>query len=313
MRRILPALLLLIAAALPLRAQEAPETDAASASGDAKKGPLLVESAAIQTQADQLHDAVASPRVDDFSVHNKAAGFFENIQSQTPLVRPAPRVMDREDVKGNIGTIDGMIEAAKRRYDHYKLTTTEVPAAELDRSVSYAKTLREEKRADFDKTGKMDENQMGEFVYTVKDKLDAGKVEINGRMALIATRIGEAFSYATLVHEATHAKARADGRLTPEHVIDGEVEAYRVQYQWLKVLDPRAERMIVMISTLNLYLERHPQDQVTRASITYLRHLLTLWDTGGDEQKLRAMIKDLGYEEGKGIDPASSASAGPRV
>ena len=313
-------LLLMIAAAIPLRSQETLEDASAPspAGDDALKGPIRVNSAAIQTQADELHDAVASPSVDNFSVHSQAAGFFENVQRQTPLVRPAPRAMDREAVDGRLGTVDGMLKTAKARYDHYKMTTTEVPAADLERAVAYAKELRENKRADFDKTGKMDENQMGEFVYGLKEALDAGKVEINGRMALIATRIGEAFSYATLVHEAAHAKARAEGRLSPEHVIDGEVEAYRVQYHWLQAIDPRGERMIVMISTLELYMKRHPEDLITRASISYLQHLLTLWDTGGDDQKLRVMIKNLGYEEGAenhggGVNSAAAASSGPRV
>jgi hypothetical protein len=302
MQRWALGLFLLILAAGPLRAQ------------DDSKGPILIHPEAIQAQADELHDAVASPSSDNFGLHAQAGGLFENIVRQTPLVRPAPRVMDRESVNGDVGTVDGMIEAAQKRYDHYKFTTTEVPDAKLDASVDYAKALRDQKRAELDKTGKMPENEMGAFVYA-KDKLDGGMVELNGRMALLATRIGMAFSYATLVHESTHAKERAAGHLSPEHVIDGEVEAYRVQYQWLKVLDPRAERMIVMHSTLGLYLKRHPEDQVTRASISYLEHLLQLWDTGGEEPKLRVMIKNLGYEEGDanhegGVNPAAQ---GPRV
>jgi hypothetical protein len=308
MRRMPLGLLLLIAAALPLRAEETPASAPASAA-DANKDPILVNPDAVRTQADQLNTAVASPSVDNYSVHSKAAGFFENVQRQTPLVRPDPRRMDREPVDGHVGTIDGMIATAKVRYDHYRMTTTEVPSTDLENAVGYAKVMRDDKRADFN--GKMAENQMGEFVYAVKDRLDAGKVEINARMALIATRIGEAFAYATLAHEAAHAKARADGRLTPERVIDGELEAYRVQYRWLKVIDPSAERIIVMHSTLGLHLKRHPEDQVTRASISYLEHLLQLWDTGGEDGKLRDMIKKLGYEEGE--KNLASAESGPRV
>ena len=319
MRRKSSGALLLLLAALPLRAQETPDSAATagtSAGGADQKGPIPVDPAAIQEQADALHDAVASPSVDNFSIHGKAAGFFENIQRETPLVRPAPRRMDREPVDGHVGTIDGMIATAQRRYDHYKMTTTEVPAADLANAVDYAKVLRADKRADFERGGRMAEDQMGEFVYRVQDKLDAGLVEINARMALMATRIGEAFSYATLAHEAAHAEARSEGRLTPENVIDGEIEAYRVQYRWLKVIDPSAERMIVMRSTLKLYLARHPEDQATRASIAYLEHLLQLWDTSGEEGKLRELVKRLGYEDGDkdragGVNPA--AAAGPRV
>ena len=299
------ALLVLLAATSP-RAQESPD----------QKGPILVNPAAIQKQADDLHDAVASPAIDNSRIHSQAAGMFEDIQRETPLVRPSPRRMDRESVDGRIGTIDGMLEIAQRRYDHYKMRTREVPAADLANAIEYAKTLRAEKRADFEKGGKMAENQMGEFVYGLKERLDSGLVEINRRMALMATRIGEAFAYATFAHEAAHAKARADGRLSPDHVIDGEIEAYRVQYRWLKVIDPSAERMIVLHSTLKLYLARHPEDEVTRTSIAYLEHLLQLWDTNGEEPKLRAMVEHLGYEEADkdhrgGVSAA--APSGPRV
>ena len=294
----------MLLAALPLRAEES------------RKGPILVNPAVIRTQTDDLRDAVAGVSVDDSGVHARAAGLFENIQRETPLMRPAPRLMDREPVDGHVGTIDGMIETAKQRYDHYKMTASEVPAADLANAVDYAKALRADKRADFERGGKMAENQMGEFVFSLQDKLDAGRVEINARMALMATRIGEAFSYATLVHEAAHARARSEGRLSPERVIDGEVEAYRVQYRWLLVIDPSAERMIVMHSTLKLFLERHPEDEATRASISYLEHLWELRNTNGEDGKLREMIKRLGYEDGDngrpgGVNPA--AASGPRV
>ena len=304
MRRKTLGVLLTLLAAPPLRAQED------------RKGPISVDPAAIQKQTDDLRDAVAAPSVGDSDVRDQSAALFDNIQRETPLMRPAPRFMDREPVDGHMGTIDGMIATAGRRYDHYKMTASEVPAADLANAIDYARVLRGDKRADFERGGKMAEDQMGEFVFSLQDKLDAGRVEINARMALIATRIGEAFSYATLVHEAAHARARSEGRLSPERVIEGEVEAYRVQYRWLKAIDPSSERMIVLHSTLKLYLELHPDDEVTRASVAYLEHLFELRNTNGEDGKLREMIQRLGYEDGDdgrpgGVNPA--AAAGPRV
>jgi hypothetical protein len=305
MRRIL--LGLLMGVALPLRAQTGP---APVEDASASKDPVLVNPDAVRKQADELHDAVASPTTTDSGVHDRAAGFFEGLQRETPLVRPTPHFMDRERVDGHVGTVDGMIETAQARYDHYKLTTTEVPATELDESIKYARGLREDKRADFDKAGRMAENQMGVFRYA-KDKLEGGLVELNGRMALMATRIGEAFTYATLVHEATHAKARASGRLTPEQVIDGEVEAYRVQYRWLKVVDPSEERLIVLHVTLSIHLKRHPEDRVTAQAVSYVTHLIDLYDTNGEDDKIREYVKKLGYEDGDhdhdgGVNPAAT-------
>ena len=302
MRRSL-LLLALAAAALPARAQ-AP----ASEEG---KDPALVNPGAVRRQADDLRDAVASPRTTNSDVRVQAAGFFEGLQRETPVVRPAPHLMDRENVNGRVGTVDGMIETAQGRYDHYKLTSPEVPDTRLDDAVAYARALREAKRADFDKTGAMAENQMGVFRYA-KESLEGGLVELNGRMALMATRIGEAFTYATLVHEAAHAKARAAGRLSPEKVIDGEIEAYRVQYKWLKIVDPKEERLIVLHVTLSIYQQRHPEDRVTAQAISYVSHLIDLYDTGGEERALREYVEKLGYEDGdKDHDGGVKAGATP--
>lgn len=282
---------LLLLAALPLRAQQG---------GD--KGPALVSAGAVQADVDQLHDAVASPSVDAFAVRGRASAFFDGVPSHTPAFRPAPRVMDREPVDGRVGTIDGMIDEAQKRWDAYKLSSP-VPDAPLDAAIAYAKELRGKKRVDFD--SKLAENQMGEFRYS-PDKLDDGVIKLNARLALLATRIGEAFAYATLVHEAAHAKARVEGRLDPKKTMDNEVEAYGVQYRWLKVIDPRAERMIVMHSTIRLHLQVHPEDQVSRLSLSYLEHLLQLWDTNGEDAKLRDLIKKLGYKDDGGMDPGAT-------
>lgn len=305
MRRFLP--LLLLVAALPLRAQTGP---APVVEAGADRGPILVNPDAIAKQNDDLRDAVASPSRSAFAIHDQAAGFFEGVLRETPLVRPKPHFMDRERVDGHVGTVDGMIETAQQRWDHYRLRTAEVPPAELEGAITYARDLREQKRAGFDKTGKMADNQMGVFRYA-KDKLQGGLVEINRRMALLATRIGEAFSYATLVHEAAHARARESGRLDPQHVIDGEVEAYRVEYEWLKVVDPSMERLIVLHVTLSRFVELHPEDRLTAQAVGYVKHLIDLYDTGGEESKLREYVKKLGYEEADGdhdggVNPSAS-------
>jgi hypothetical protein len=301
MRLILSVLLLGIP--LSTRAQTAP-------AGGSEKSPDIVNPDAVRHQAEDLRDAVASPSSTDFAVHNQAANFFEGLQRETPFVRPAAHRMDHENVDGRVGTVDGMIETAQKRYDHYRLNSREIPDRDLDDAVAYARRLRQDKRADFDRTGQMPDNQMGVFRYA-KTSLEGGIVELNGRMALLATRIGEAFTYATLVHEAAHARARAEGRLSPEQVIDGEVEAYRVQYRWLKIVDPSKERLIVLHVGLSRLLKLHPEDRVTAQAIEYVSHLLQLHDTDGDERKLREYVKKLGYEDGDhdhegGVNPAAT-------
>ena len=289
MRRKPPVALLLLLAALPLRAQE--------------NGPVRVSARTVQAEVDQLHDAVASPAFDNYSVRGRAAAFFDGVPSEIPVMRPTVGGIDRERVDGHEGSIDGMLDEAQNRWDRYKASAAGVPDQQLDAAIAYAREMRRGKRVEFQ--AQMAEKQMGEFRYA-KDHFDLGAINLNARLTLLATRIGEAFSYATLVHEAAHAKARADGRLDPAHEIDNEIEAYRVQCLWLKAIDPRAERMVVMISTLKLRLRVHPTDEVSRLSLSYLEHLLEIWDTDAEDAKLRDLVKKLGYQDG-GVDPAATA------
>jgi hypothetical protein len=268
----------------------------------AEDRPDVVESASIQAQADALHDAVANSSLSGFDLHAQAAGMADDLPRQTPYMRPVARFMDRERVDGHTGTIDGMVDEAQRRWDAYKAQAKEVPDARLDAAIAYARQFRDAKKIAWD--AQLPENQMAEFLYA-KDKRDDGVIKLNARLALMAKRIGEAFCYAALVHQAAHAKSRAEGRLDEKHSLDDELEAYGVQYQWLKAVDPRAERMIVLHSTLKIYLKDHPEDRITRLTVGYLEHLIGLWDTHGDERALREFIRGLGYIQG-GVDPAAS-------
>lgn len=298
MSRTLLLLAAALALALPSRASDAP----VYASPDApagEKGPDRVDPQTLRDQSEKLRDAVAAPATPDAALHFGAASLFEAVQRETPAVgRGLPRI-DREPVDGHPGTIDGMIKTAEQRWDHYKMTTHEVPPADVEASLLYAQSLRREKRLDFDRTGAMPENQMGVFRYA-KDKLEGGIIEVNQRMMLIATRLGEAFSYATLIHEAAHARARAAGRLDPKKVVDGELEAYRVQYWWLKAVDPKGERLAVLQGTLTFWLKKHPEDKISRMSLHYVDHLAELYNTDGEEPRLKDLIKRLGYEDGHG-------------
>ena len=296
------ALLVLLLSAARAAAQTPPSSDA---SGEGDGRPAVVDPKTLQKSADDLRDSVADQHVSEYNLHARAAALFTNVQSQTPLVRPDWQPVDRERVDGSIGTVDGMVETANQRFDSYRAKFHEPPPPEVLASAAHAQSLRDQKRAAFDKTGKMPENQMGVFRYNV-EQLNGGIVEINRRMALLATRIGEAFAYSTLVHEATHARDREAGRLDPEHEIEGEMHAFFVQYLWLTTMDPTGMRLVVLHSTLQLWLQKHPDDSTTALSIKYLEHLLALWDTHGETDKLRAFVEKLGYqEEHEGPPPPS--------
>jgi len=307
MRRIVAALALaLLSSRAP--AQETPPATPASPAPqngiDAR--PTAVDPVLLQKKADDLRDAVADPGSSLYRLHADAGALFNNVQSQTPVRRPHARLIERENVDGRIGTLDGMIEAANRRFDAYKLRFHAPPPPDATASAETAVAFKEQGRADFDKKNRLTDEQMGVFRYAPAD-VAGGVIELNRRLALIATRIGEAFAYSTLVHEATHARDRAAGKLSPEHAKDGEVNAFRVEYLWLTTMDPTGMRLIDLQLTLDDWTKRHPKDVLSAHALAYVQHLTALRQTGGEEKKLRKFVDDLGYED----DPDKPAAPTP--
>ena len=98
------------------RAQSAP----AEGSSAGSKRPPVVDPAVMQREADALRDSVADPGASDVRLHEGAAALFQNTQSQTPVVRPDWQPVDRENVDGRVGTIDGMIATGQERFAQYR-------------------------------------------------------------------------------------------------------------------------------------------------------------------------------------------------
>lgn len=303
MRRLIAAALLVLAARA--RAQPAP------ASGAPDDHAAAINPAVMQAETDALRDAVSDGSTSVDALHARAGALFTNVQSQTPLVRPRWVPPEHENVDGRIGTVDGMIAAAQQRLEIYRKTHREPPPPDLVAAMGTARALRDAHRADFDRTGALAENQMGVFRY-VKGQA-GGLVELNRSMALITARIGEAFAYATFAHEAGHALAHEQGRLDAAHDIDDEVQAFRVQYLWLTVMDPTGMRLAVLDTTLRTYLKLHHDSPVTAQAVRYLDHLNDLWFTGGEEGKLREFVKNLGYSDDPPHDGVRPAPSAPRA
>ena len=141
---------------------------------------------------------------------------------------------------------------------------------------------------------------MGIFKY-MRDRLDGGFVKLNDRMKILGILVGDAFTYATVTHEAQHSLDRAAGRLTPEAEIAGELSAFKTQYLWLKLMDPSGERMLTLHGSLKIWMLREPDDKIKVAlneAVTYLEHLSDVVSTNGKDDELMKLIKKLGYSDG---------------
>lgn len=288
----LPAALVLLGFAPSLSAQTAPAGAVTVPAGPS----VVVGAASIQQRADDLHGAAAAGSSGEADVAARGQRLSDAVSGKTPLFKPAPRRMDREPVDGHVGDMTGIAAVGTPRLDAYRKRFGP-PPADLAAAVRYVNDLMTQGRLGFDASGTMPDNQMGQFDYD-KDKSQVGHISINPWMKLMVTRIGDAFAYAAVVHQSAHALSHSERRLDAKRVTDAELEAYRVQYEWLTVMDPSSERLVVLNSALRLQLERHPEDHVTALSLKYTDHLLKLWDTHGKEKELREFIRKLGYHDG---------------
>ena len=262
----------------------------------------FVDPAMLSARADALRDAVADASVSNYTIKESAHGFFDKLPAET-LVVPVRgyRRMEQEKVDGKLGSIVGMQEAADARVAEWRRTHKEPPPPDLEASVAESRALHEGKQLTFDSEGQLSANQMGIFKY-MKDSLAGGFVKLNERMSVLGALVGEAFTYATVAHEAQHSLDRKAGRLTPEQEIAGEISAFRVQYLWLKLMDPSGERMLTLHARLKARIPREQDDDVKKAlseAVVYLEHLSDVVSTNGKDDELKKLVEKLGYSDGK--------------
>jgi hypothetical protein len=260
-----------------------------------------VDPATLKARADALRDAVADMSVSNVSIKTRAHGFFDKLPDQQ-LVVPVGnyRRMDREPVTGKVGSIPGMTDEAAKRIEQWKRTHKEPPPPDLEAAVAQARALQEAKNLSYDDEGKLDANQMGIFKYA-RDRYDSGLIKLNERMKILGILVGDAFTYATVAHEAQHSRDRAAGRLTPEEEVAGEVSAFRTQYLWLKLMDPSGERMLTLHAQLKIWRGRETDDKIKNClneAVVYLEHLSDVVATNGKEDELRKLVQKLGYSDG---------------
>lgn len=260
-----------------------------------------VDPATLKARADALRDAVADVSVSNASIKTRAHGFFDKLPEQSLVVSAGNyRRMEREPVTGKVGSIPGMTDEAARRIEQWKRAHKEPPPPDLEAAVAQARALQEAKSLSYDDEGKLDANQMGIFKYA-RDRFDGGFVKLNERMKILGILVGDAFTYATVAHEAQHSRDRAAGRLTPEEEVAGEVGAFKTQYLWLKLMDPSGERMLTLHGQLKIWRGRETDDKIKNClneAVVYLEHLSDVVATNGKDDELRKLVLKLGYSDG---------------
>ncbi|MFA6317597.1 MAG: hypothetical protein WC943_09270 [Elusimicrobiota bacterium] len=260
-------------------------------SADLSESPVA---AAITRQVSTLKAAAENALVSDEAVRRLADKVFEAVPSATIVVQPGLRGWDMEPEAPkedkSPASIERMMASADKRFTFYD---PKVPEADLKDAYASAQALHSRNSINFDP--KMPQNQMGAYQYT-PGSLEWGKVKINDFVGDIAAALGDIFAFCTLIHEAGHADADRKGELSPSAVILGEIVAFHVEYSWLSLIDPRGERLAFLYAKAQDEAARHPSS-LNDLALKYAGHLYEIWGTGGDFDRLEALVQKRGYKE----------------
>lgn len=253
---------------------------------------------AFRAHVADLSRSAADPFTSDAQVWAKAQGFFSSVPGVAIRVEPGLRGWDF----GRAALGDGKEVAAKDLVavgrERLSDLNVRVPVPDgLRDAVASAEAMHDAGRLRIDPDGKMVEGQMGLYRYT-KEQVETGLIELSRRMAEIASVIGKNFAYATASHEAAHRVAHVNGRLSPERVIEGEIEAFTTQFDWIVQVDPYGERLPYARAALANLIRDGRGGALAVDSLKYLDHLAEVRATDRDPRKIEELVKRLGYQEG---------------
>ncbi|MBI5239601.1 MAG: hypothetical protein HY926_03950 [Elusimicrobia bacterium] len=247
----------------------------------------------IREEVSHLKDAVGDYGRTDAEVVRMAHDLFGRMPSARIVVHANLRGWDREPTPPAApADAARRVESADKRLAYYD---KDVPAP-MAKAMDYARRMQKDGRADFDQERKLSDDEMGVYNYLI-NVAQLGTIRMNQALSFLTTQIGDAIIYATLIHEAAHARDHQDGKLNGKDVLDGEVLAFQAQYQWLKVADPYDER-ICYLRTAFMTTQKENPSRLGAIGLQYLNHLAELQATKGDAKAIREMAVRLGYRDG---------------
>ncbi|MDE2291251.1 MAG: hypothetical protein KGL53_04145 [Elusimicrobia bacterium] len=293
-----PVTLLALLLALPAGAQMVDR----SAPNPGDPGKLVSGQTAVLTkQTDDLHDALSNPGASAGDLHDQAAALFSLMDR-----RDASRV-GALDLRGwavpdrtSQGDVDGLVDRSaktiaeadfKARLPSLKTEAPPAPDADLIASWRTGDDLNQAKMVGYDDNGKLGRGTMGAYLYT---KVKALGVLFNKHFRSIQRWLGDEFAAATLIHEATHAKDDAKGKLNPVEVKKGEMSAYKQEYKYLRLVDPTGQKLAW--ARVNACAAGSTAPKIV---CTYVNHLAMI-SFYGQKDDWKGLVTALGYHDRDG-------------
>jgi hypothetical protein len=265
-----------------------------------------VDFAALTRRANDLRDAVADPRQTEYAIKGKGSASADRFNKDQIVFSVNRYRMDRAVTTGELGDIPTMQKAAEDRAIWWNLHRKNRVPERVQKAIDKGREMIDTRAINFDSL--MSTDQMGKFAYNT-ETTEGGAVSLNARLKMICALIGDQFCYATAIHELTHKLDRQDGVLTPKEWKKGEVRAFKVQCQWVHIVDETGDQLVTQHRMLELERDRQTDDakkKVLASAVKYLEHISDVVETDCKDEPLTKLVENL-YKvgpDGKPLVPA---------
>jgi hypothetical protein len=268
----------------------------------------------IKTETDELRDAVLDPNTSNTQLYEQASALFGAIPRRDSSRMGTVNLhgWEKPDPATNMD-VQGMMtrtqEHMLRSWSEHKVP----PKPEILEAYQYGGGLHAAGLMTYDTKGKLTKNQLGAYLYTATSAVG---ILFNDAFRVLQAWLGDELASATLIHEGAHARDHAQGKLNPVEVQKGEVQAFRTEFEWLKTLDPRGEKLAWARTTYCGIGVPNARAKAPGLVCEYLQHLAKI-QYHGERNDFDGLVEQLGYADRKEnpfqtvSDPPDAAGKSP--
>lgn len=264
----------------------------------------------LDRESDGLRDAAANLTLSEDHLYARAQALWGRIPGEdTTGIGPVtlrgwekPKIHTAEyqarEERETIN-IDGISQEVRNR-----ILQSEVPEPEVLEAYRYGEALKSSQMKTYDEDGQLGGGVLGVYKYTRDSAIG---IFLNQMMRRVQAWAGNEFAAATDLHENAHARDHNKGHLNPVEVKKGEKLAYKTEFLWLQMMDPKGEKLSWARATIGKFATGPAK--APQFVGEYLEHLAMIRRFGevGDYDGL---VTALGYRDRSGSPWANAERVG---
>ncbi len=252
-------------------------------------------------ETQKIMNLVANKNSSVFAIHQKAETDYEfGMPGAAILIRPHLHPYKIEPSLGESpATIEDLIAAAKDRIEN---NGSQDPNSTVEATLAKIDEMDSHERISY---AKLPSNELGVFNKICGGRQTgkkAGMINLHYHLAAISVAVGRPLAACVLFHEAGHA---SDQNICHESTEDVESYAFHREYDCIKAIYPSGEELLTTYQQINNALESPRAPAILHESMDFLKNIIQVYRTGGDDQKIRALVNKLYNSDGTPSSPGA--------